>query len=85
MWIALVASWRDRLERKKVAIGFESRFRFAFRPWGPMLVRSIPTISIRSPERSWNWAILPLPLSLPLLLSFSEVCIFSKSDQIVYP
>lgn len=85
MWIALVASWRDRLERKKVAIGFESRFRFAFRPWGPMLVRSIPTISIRSPERSWNWAILPLPLSFPLLFPLSEVCIFSKSDQIVYP
>ena len=78
MWIALVASWRDRdrLERKERE--FESRFRFAFRPWGPMLVRSLRL----SPERSWNWVILPLPLSLPLLLSLSEVC---KSDQIVYP
>lgn len=31
------------------------------------------------------WAILPLSLSLSLLLLLSEVCIFSKSDQIVYP
>ena len=44
MWIALVASWRDRdrLERKEKKV--ESRFRFAFRPWGPTLVRLIPTI-----------------------------------------